>query len=359
MKEQPIPAMETILSPLECPRRYWIFFNVLLKGCNHNNAFWEKVTFDNDGRNQGRFVTQSLEAHCVCLLREHYWSWIYQAIFESGFSLETIEKIKFEYDREDVPLGEGEQLTEVQLNGLWSDQRWIETAQEEATVVSEMSMNELVEIKMEKKFINGRESGYKFEIFKQSDDDDDDNNNVKAQRDLEKRNAAEIIKKARGDNVIVNKVKELKKILDEFVKEERKIDEGHLDEETVMQSRKKAKLNTAKTLRKRTDDVIDISEMDNDSGKKRKRGPTKSKFKNYYETKRMVRKAEESGIRLAWEEAYKFVMNNYPRAKLGTNNSRKESTDEDEDLYLEDRENIMKELQGEDGFDNQLRMYAV
>ena len=187
---------------------------------------------------------------------------------------------------------------------------------------------------------------------------------------VEKRNTAKIIKQAQGQREVMEKLKGLRKELKKFVVEERTIDEGHLDEKTVNKMRRKTRLQTAKTLRKMTGQGLgeendniqneqfeDPGDLENGNVKKRKRGQTRSKFKSYYETKRSIKRAEETGIRLAWEQAYKFIMNNYPREKLVTEQSTEET--DDEDMYLEDRNNIMEELQGNGGLDNQLRMYAV
>ena len=378
VKGQPIPAMETLMCPLKCPRRYWIFFNVLLKGCNHNNEYWDKVTFTNKGDNHDRYVTMGLEAHCVCLLRDHYWSWIYQAIVESGLSGDDMVKnIKFEYDPKDVPLGAaGGEMVEEGMNHMWTDCGWVEAVEEkESAVLAEMVMNPLVEIRMEEKFTDGKLNGYNCKILRDTNNYDVYNGTLSMseaaeQRVIEKRETAKIIKHAQFQIDIIKKLKEIRVELKKYVEEERKIDEGDLDEFNVSKLRRKSKLQTAKTLRKMTNeelgeenDGIQHDECENQgesqdgNAKKRKRGQTRFKIKNYYETKRRVKMSEQTGIRLAWEEAYKFIMNNIPRDKLEKKKSTKQANDDE--MYLEDMSDIVEELNGNGGFVNQLRMYAV
>ena len=358
MEGQAIPAIETLLCPDKCPRRYWIFFNCLLKGCNQNNKYWDSVTFDKDGKNS-RYVTLSVEAHCVCLLKEHYWSWVYQAIVDSGMTSENLDDIRFEYDPEDVELPSNlGTVTYDDLEALWSDLDW-DGEGDHRLMIQDMIMNPKVAIEIKK-----TENDYRWKVIKddESHDDDESENSEKGPsktlkyRVKEQLEAAKLIQLARGQKENMEKLLKLKERLKMHFDDEKTIDSNKtLDQLAKRSKKRKFKNKSTKTLRTNKAGSMEL-ENSNQGGFA---SYQKRKFHNFFQTRRLVKEAEQVGLRLAWEKAYKFVMNNYPYEKMLKNNDNSSDIEEDEDKYLEDTDDFMEDFHGNGGFENHLKMYAV
>jgi hypothetical protein len=96
----PFPAYETLENCTELTRRYFLFFNVLLKAGRHNKELWKIATTERGGKNDIPYGSPIFEAHVRTTIQENYFKWILQVLANPKLIPDDkiAEQFKTEYD---------------------------------------------------------------------------------------------------------------------------------------------------------------------------------------------------------------------------------------------------------------------
>ena len=96
----PFPAYETLDNRTELTRRYFLFFNVMLKAGRHNKELWKIATTENKGKNDIPYGSPIFEAHVQTTIQENYFKWILQVLANPKLipDDQIAEGFKTEYD---------------------------------------------------------------------------------------------------------------------------------------------------------------------------------------------------------------------------------------------------------------------
>lgn len=101
----PFPAYETFEDRQNVPRRYYLFFEKILKPGRHNKELWNAAITRRNGRNNIPFSSSIFEAHVLTTVRENYFTWIYQALANPNVvpMIQQAVNFKVEYDYDVLP----------------------------------------------------------------------------------------------------------------------------------------------------------------------------------------------------------------------------------------------------------------
>lgn len=82
-------------------RRFFLFFDVFFRAGRHNKELWDTAVERNDGKNKISFGTCIFEAHVRTTIQENYFTWMYQTLSNPKIirsKKEALENFKTEYD---------------------------------------------------------------------------------------------------------------------------------------------------------------------------------------------------------------------------------------------------------------------
>lgn len=105
LNKVPFPAFETFEDRQNIPRRYYLFFERILRPGRHNKELWNAAITRKNGRNNIPFSSSIFEAHVLTTIRENYFTWMYQALSNPNVMpfLKKAKDFKVEYDFDILP----------------------------------------------------------------------------------------------------------------------------------------------------------------------------------------------------------------------------------------------------------------
>lgn len=105
LNKVPFPAYETFEDRENIPKRYYLFFERILRPGRHNKELWNAAITRKNGRNNIPFSSSIFEAHVLTTIRENYFTWMYQALANPNVMpfLKDANDFKVEYDFDVLP----------------------------------------------------------------------------------------------------------------------------------------------------------------------------------------------------------------------------------------------------------------